>query len=118
MTGFDLLLISHALGPDCIQIIGFSSLVRYLLRSFTVFFAQGATAPVSRLIGPNRKSEAEQVIVDMFRSPIVVMVLAPVLFVFISMPMLIFIACAPELAARAFGYLVPIISAAPFTGGL
>jgi Na+-driven multidrug efflux pump len=112
----DLLLISRALGPDCIQIIGFSSVVRYLLRSFAAFFAQGATARVSGLIGENRKPEAEQVLVDMFRSAVLVMILAPVLFVFISKPMLIFMGCTPEIAQRAFGYLLPIIGAAPFTG--
>jgi Na+-driven multidrug efflux pump len=112
----DLLLISRALGPRCLQIVGFSSLVRYLLRSFAVFFSQAATARVSGLIGEQRKAEAEHVIVDLFRLTTIVMLFVPVLFIFVTKPMLEFMGCTPELADEAFHYLIPILCAAPFTG--
>jgi Na+-driven multidrug efflux pump len=112
----DLLLISRALGQECLQIVGFSSLVRYLLRSFAVFFSQGGIARVTGLIGEHRKEEAEQLLVDLFRLMLIVMVLAPILFVFIAKPMLVFMGSTPELADRSFHYLIPIMCAAPFTG--
>jgi Na+-driven multidrug efflux pump len=112
----DLLLISRALGSECLQIVGFSSLIRYLVRSFAVFFAQAAIARIPGLIGEQRTSDAEHHIVDLFRITITVMCLVPVLFVFVLKPMLQFMGCTPELAEGAFHYLIPILCAAPMTG--
>ena len=112
----DLFLIAKALGQECLQIVGFSSLVRYLIRSFAVLFSQGAVARISGLIGEQRTSEAEQVVADLYRLTIVTMIVVPVIFVFATKPMLVFMGCTDPIADRAFSYLIPILCAAPFTG--
>ena len=112
----DLLIIAKALGQECLQIVGFSGVVRYLIRSVAVLFSQGAVARVSGLIGEQRIADAEQVITDLYRLTIIAMILVPVLFVFATKPMLVFMGCTDDIADRAFHYLIPILCASPFTG--
>ena len=112
----DMLIISLALGEHALQIVGFSSLIRFLLRSFAVFFCQGAVARIPALIAEHRQSEAAQVITDLYRLTLVSMVIMPVIFVFISKPMLKFMGCTDEIAEDCFDYLIPIICISPLTG--
>lgn len=112
----DMYLISIALGEHSLQIIGFSSLVRFLLRSFAVYFSLGATAKVPALIAENRKDEASQVITDLFRLTLIAMIIMPIVFVFISKPILIFMGCTQSISEECFSYLIPIIAVSPLTG--
>jgi Na+-driven multidrug efflux pump len=103
------------LGSRCLQIVGFSSLIRYLMRSFAVFFSQAATSRVPGLIGERRTGDAEQLLVDLFRLALVVMCIVPFIFAVAARPMLRFMGCSPPLAEDAFHYLIPILSSAPVT---
>ena len=112
----DIFLISKALGEQCLQIVGFSSVVRFLLRSFAVYFSICATAKVPALIGEHRKDEAAQVITDLCRLTLISMIIMPIIFYFISKPMLIFMGCTEDIASECLSYLIPIIIVSPFTG--
>lgn len=112
----DIFLISKALGERCLQIVGFSSVVRFLLRSFAVYFSICATAKVPALIGEHRKEEAAQVITDLFRLTLASMIVMPVIFYFVSKPLLEFMGCTEEIADDCLKYLIPIIIVSPFTG--
>ncbi|OHS99331.1 hypothetical protein TRFO_34236 [Tritrichomonas foetus] len=112
----DMYIISKALGERCLQIVGFSSIIRFLLRSFAVYFSQGAVSRVPSLIGERRQAEASQVITDLYRLTLIAMIFMPVVFVFISKPMLVFMGCTQEIAEECLSYLIPIICVSPFTG--
>lgn len=112
----DMLLISTALGQESLQIVAFSGIVRYLVRATAALFAQGTAARISGLIGEKRKHEAEQVVADMYRLTLILMIISPVVFRFASVPMLIFMGCTEEVAESSLDYLLPILVVAPFTG--
>ncbi|KAK8883976.1 hypothetical protein M9Y10_043079 [Tritrichomonas musculus] len=112
----DIFLISKALGEQCLQIVGFSSVIRFLLRSFAVYFSICATARVPSLIGEHRKEEAAQVITDLYRLTLISMIIMPVIFYFISKPILVFMGCTEDIASDCLDYLFPIIIVSPFVG--
>lgn len=112
----DLILISKALGNECLQIVGFSSIVRFLIRCFGVYFSNGAVAEVTKLIGAKMNKEAEQVVSDLFRLSIIVMTIISVIFLFVSKYLLVLMGCTNDIADKSFQYLLPIIICGPFTG--
>lgn len=63
----DLILISKALSASTLQVVGFSSLVRYLCMCGAIFFSQATITKVSGLLGEKRLKDAEQVVADIFR---------------------------------------------------
>ncbi|EAY20829.1 hypothetical protein TVAG_436530 [Trichomonas vaginalis G3] len=110
----DMMLISKALGGDSIQIVGFSSLIRYLSVCVTIYFAQSTIAKIAALIGAGKKEDAEQVITDLFRISFVSMILVSIMFYFVAIPMLIFMGCTHDIAVEARHYLTPILIGMPF----
>ncbi|KAH0795530.1 MatE family protein [Histomonas meleagridis] len=112
----DLLILTKAFGQDYIQIPTFSSIVRFLIRCFSVYFSNAASAKIPSLIGARRHKEAEQVITDLFRLTLIFLIIIPILFLFISKPLLKFMGCSDSIADKSFQYLLPVIICGPFTG--
>ena len=109
----DLILISKALGTETLQIVGFSSLVRYLCMCGAIYFSQATITKVSSLLGEKRRKDAEQVVADMFRLSVGGILLFMLVFFFVAKPMLIFMGCDNDTAEEAFHYLIPILSFMP-----
>lgn len=110
----DMMLISKSIGGNSIQIVGFSSLIRYLCVCVTIFFAQSTIAKIAALIGAKKTGDACQVITDLFRISFITMILVSTMFYFVSIPMLIFMGCTHDIAVEARRYLAPILIGMPF----
>lgn len=110
----DLAIISKALGESSLQIVGFSSLVRYLCLCGSIYFSQATVAKVSGLMGENRLKEAAHVVADIFRLGTVGILLIAGMFFFVSKPMLRFMGCDEEITCKGFEYLIPVLISMPF----
>ena len=110
----DMLLISRAFDDEVVQIIGFGSMIRYLCMSVTIFFSQACVGRESGLIGESRFEEAGRVVVDIYRIAFCSMIIVPIIFYFLTKPILTFMGCTPEMAERALPYLTPILCMMPF----
>lgn len=110
----DMLLISKAFDDEVVQIIGFGSMIRYLCMSVAIFFSQACVGRQSGLIGESRFEEAARVVVDVYRIAFCSMIIVPIIFYFLTKPILTFMGCTPEMAERALPYLTPILCMMPF----
>lgn len=110
----DMLLISRAFDDEVVQIIGFGSMIRYLCMSVAIFFSQACVGRSSGLIGESRFEEAGRVVVDVYRIAFFSMIVVPIIFYFLTKPILTFMGCTPEMAERALPYLTPILCMMPF----
>lgn len=110
----DMLLISKAFDDEVVQIIGFGSMIRYLCMSVAIFFSQACVGRQSGLIGESRFEEAARVVVDVYRIAFFSMIIVPIIFYFLTKPILTFMGCTPEMAERALPYLTPILCMMPF----
>ena len=112
----DMLLISKAFDDEVVQIIGFGSMIRYLCMSVAIFFSQACVSRQSGLIGESRFEEAARVVVDVYRISFLSMIIVPIIFYFLTKPILTFMGCTSEMAERALPYLTPILCMMPFIG--
>jgi len=109
----DLILISKALGAKSLHVVGFSSLIRYLCMCVTIYFAQSTIAKISSLLGSGKKSEAAQVISDLYRLSVGFMIIVPLVFYHLCLPMLTYMGCTRETSLVARNYLLPILISMP-----
>lgn len=109
----DLILISKALSASTLQVVGFSSLVRYLCMCGAIFFSQATITKVSGLLGEKRLKDAEQVVADIFRLSMVGIGLFMLIFFFVAKPLLKFMGCTDEITEQGYQYLVPILISMP-----
>ncbi|EAY16919.1 hypothetical protein TVAG_150700 [Trichomonas vaginalis G3] len=109
----DLLLISKAFTETEVTIVGFATTIRYLCMSVAIYFSQACVAKTSALIGADRFSFAAQVTADLYRLAFVSSIIIPVIFYFISDPLLRFMGCTPAMSKEACSYLIPILCLMP-----
>jgi Na+-driven multidrug efflux pump len=110
----DLLWISRAFPPSALQVVGFASLVRYLCLCVAIYYSQACMAKVSSLMGEKRIDDATQAVTDLFRLSLLTMLVIPVVFYFISRPLLVFMGCTGDIADQGRDYLLPVLFAMPF----
>lgn len=109
----DLILISKALSTSTLQVVGFSSLVRYLCMCGAIFFSQATITKVSSLLGERRNKDAEQVVADIFRLSMVGIGLFMLIFFYVAKPLLKFMGCTDDITQQGYEYLTPILAFMP-----
>lgn len=105
----DLVLISKALSTSTLQVVGFSSLVRYLCMCGAIFFSQATITKISGLLGEKRYRDAEQVVADIYRLSMIGIGLFMLVFFFISKPLLKFMGCTDDITEQGYQYFIPIL---------
>lgn len=109
----DLILISKALSTSTLQVVGFSSLVRYLCMCGAIFFSQATITKVSGLLGEKRYRDAEQVVADLFRLSMIGIGLFMLVFFYVAKPLLRFMGCDEDITNQGYQYLTPILAFMP-----
>jgi Na+-driven multidrug efflux pump len=109
----DLFLISRAFDSSALQVVGFSSLVRYLCLCVAIYYSQACITKIAGLMGENRVEDATKVVTDLYRVSIITMLVIPLVFFFVSEPLLLLMGCTPDLARQGREYLTPIFVAMP-----
>ena len=89
-------------------------MIRYLCMSVSISFSQACVGRSSGLIGESRFEEAGQVVVDIYRIAFFSMIIVPIIFYFLTKPILVFMGCTAEMAERALPYLTLILYMMPF----
>jgi Na+-driven multidrug efflux pump len=109
----DFFWVSSAFGSSVLKVVGFASLVRFLCLSVAIFYSQACVSKVSGLMGENRLRDAELVISDLFRIAVLTMIIVPIAFFFLSIPLLQFMGCTASEALEGREYLTPVLIAMP-----
>ncbi|KAK8888662.1 hypothetical protein M9Y10_033396 [Tritrichomonas musculus] len=82
--------------------------------SVSISFSQACVGRSSGLIGESRFEEAGQVVVAINRIAFFSMIIVPIIFYFLTKPILVFMGCTAEMAERALPYLTLILYMMPF----
>jgi Na+-driven multidrug efflux pump len=106
----DLFWISRAFPAQALHVVGFATLARYLCLCVAIYYSQSCMAKVSSLMGENKIDDATLSVTDLFRLSILTMLVIPVIFYFITRPLLIFMGCTTNIADQSRAYLLPFIT--------
>lgn len=112
--GIDLYFIVKVYGDVGVTTLGIASAVRFVMTSLSGFAGRVIPVIISILIAEKRHYEGSQLIVDMIRVGIMIGILIPIIFYFITCPFLLFMGIPIQNIGDSSKYLYCVMSFSSF----